>query len=522
MKKIFAVPAFILLQSLAHAQQPAAPDVLYGDLFVQVQMQHVFPDGKTFVDCVPKRPVGDIMYDYGLAKPTGQQLKDFVARNFTVHTPPKVTAESIEKKPIAEHIKDLWLVLRRDADTKQPGSSLLPLPGQYIVPGGRFREIYYWDSYFTMLGLKESGEIQTIENMISNFAYLIDEYGHIPNGNRSYYLSRSQPPFFSMMVELLAGIKGTGVYKKYLPQLKKEYDYWTDKTAATKHNATMPDGSILSRYWDRDDFPRQESYAQDVEVIDNYFMTAKLTMEARKEMEKTIGRNLRSGAESGWDFSTRWFADGQNITSIQTTDIVPVDLNCLLYHLEKTIALAAALEKDVTTQKMMLRAANGRRASILKYCWNPQKQIYCDYNLATKQTGKIITAAGMFPLFVRIAPKAQGKMAAATAGLELSKPGGFGTTNNHSGQQWDAPNGWAPLQWVAVKGLMNYGERKMARTIAGNWTALNEKVYLSTGRLMEKYNVEDLTKEAGGGEYPGQDGFGWTNGVYLALKAMFK
>ena len=103
----------------------------------------------------------------------------------------------------------------------------------------------------------------------------------------------------------------------------------------------------------------------------------------------------------------------------------------------------------------------------------------------------------------------------------LLKNGGLVTTTNNTGQQWDAPNGWAPLQWIAITGLSNYGKNALAKDIAGRWLLLNEKVYAATGKLMEKYNVEDLTKESGGGEYSSQDGFGWTNGVYLVLKKIY-
>src|SRR5437762_11712085 len=132
------------------------------------------------------------------------------------------------------HIKNLWNVLRREADTVVNGSSLLPLPNPYIVPGGRFREVYYWDSYFTMLGLQASGEGEMIENMLKNFAYMIDNYGHIPNGNRSYYLSRSQPPFFALMVDLLAQIKSDSVYIAFMPALEKEYEFWMEGAAKLK------------------------------------------------------------------------------------------------------------------------------------------------------------------------------------------------------------------------------------------------------------------------------------------------
>ena len=213
MKKL---PRFLLVTlCIATAFAQESPDKIYGPLFENVQMQEIFPDQKTFADCVPIRKPSEIMADYQrLAKEPNFDLKAFVAANFT--RPPN-------PDDITTHIKRLWRVLRREPAKPVEGSSLLALPHPYIVPGGRFDEIYYWDSYFTMLGLRESDEIEMIENMMKNFASLIDRYGFIPNGNRSYYLSRSQPPFFSLMVELLAEAKGNGVYVEYLPALQKEY-----------------------------------------------------------------------------------------------------------------------------------------------------------------------------------------------------------------------------------------------------------------------------------------------------------
>ena len=185
------------------AQQPQSPDEIYGQLFRDVQLKKVFPDEKTFVDCVPKRDAAEIMADYSkLSKDAKFDLNAFVANNFTA--PANV-------EDIVTHIRRLWCELRRDPAPAVEGSSLLPLPNPYIVPGGRFREVYYWDSYFTMLGLKESGEVDLIEDIVKNFASLINRYGFIPNGNRTYYLSRSQPPYFSMMVEVLAGLKGDSI-----------------------------------------------------------------------------------------------------------------------------------------------------------------------------------------------------------------------------------------------------------------------------------------------------------------------
>ena len=225
---------WISLLQISVAQSVKTPDEIYGELFKDVQLSQIFPDNKTFVDCIPKRDPAAIVKDYKDIKANPAirfSLKMFVEENFIVPVQPGSDFKTKEVD-IVTHINNLWQVLKRDNDTAIKGSSLLPLPYPYIVPGGRFREIYYWDSYFTMLGLKESGESELIENMINNFAYLIDTYGHIPNGNRTYYVSRSQPPFFSMMVALLSTIKGNDVYKKYLPQMQKEYNYWMDKTAS--------------------------------------------------------------------------------------------------------------------------------------------------------------------------------------------------------------------------------------------------------------------------------------------------
>ncbi|MBS1573664.1 MAG: hypothetical protein JST09_00055, partial [Bacteroidetes bacterium] len=334
------------------AQDILTPDKIYGDLFKEVQMARIFPDNKTFVDCVPKRKPIDIMYDYGMMKGPNFNLKKFVEENFQIPASPTSNYTTDTSENVITHIKNLWRVLKRSNDVAVDGSTLLPLPNSYIVPGGRFREVYYWDSYFTMLGLKESGEYEMIENMVNNFAYLISQYGHIPNGNRSYYLSRSQPPFFALMLDILASIKGNYVYATFLPALQKEYEYYTDQTAATKHVVKMPDGSTLQRYYDRDDIPRQESYREDVLLADTAWakivranalpskMPQASRVSAEADFKKNKYRDLRSCAESGWDFSSRWFADGKTLATIQLTKYIPVDLNCLLFHLEKTLAKA--------------------------------------------------------------------------------------------------------------------------------------------------------------------------------------
>lgn len=507
MRKLLLI-LFIGLQfGRVTAQQTKTPDQLYGQLFVDIQMQNVLKDGKTFVDCVPKRDPQLILTEYLELKKSQKNfnLASFVAANFNLPDSAS-TIVKINRLPIVDHIDQLWKSLLRTPVQQDTNSTLLQLPYPYIVPGGRFREIYYWDSYFTMLGLKVSGENETIENMVKNFAFLINEYGHIPNGNRNYYLSRSQPPFFSLMVDLLAENKNKEVYKAYLPVLLKEYDYWMDKAAPTKHVVKMPDGSLLNRYYDQLNTPRQESYKEDV-----------LIAKENGNKNPSIYRDIRSAAESGWDFSSRWFVNPAQLKTIQTTEILPVDLNSLLYHLELTIAKCYALEQNKENEVLYKALAEKRKLSIQKYFWSAEKNFYTDYNLKTKKQSPVLSLAGTFPLYFNIADHKQAKLVKTVLQQKFLKAGGLISTLENTHQQWDAPNGWAPLQWIAITGLSNYGYNDLGKEISSRWIDLNTKVYQRTGKLMEKYNVEDLHLEAGGGEYAAQDGFGWTNGVFLAL-----
>jgi alpha,alpha-trehalase len=512
MIKVTFLSVSILFISVAMTEaQSLPPDQVFGDLFRQVQLKKIFPDGKTFVDAVPKRNPVNIMYDYGMIKDTLTDLRRFVLNNFTLPDSAQVQVSSNEKD-VTIHIKNLWKQLtRKHDDDVTEGNSLLPLPYPYVVPGGRFREVYYWDSYFTMLGLKESGEKALIENMINNFAYLINQYGLVPNGNRSYYLSRSQPPVFSLMVELIAEMNGNSAYAIYLSALEKEYNYWMDKTAPTKHVVKMPDGSILNRYYDQLEIPRQESYYEDD-------LLSKNLPEAKRVK---LNRDLRSAAESGWDFSSRWFADGKTLTTIQTTDIVPVDLNCFLYNLEMVLSKAYKMRGDLLKERYFLQIAERRKVAINKYCWSTVNGWYVDYDLARKRLSTQLSLAGMTPLFCNVAPKNRIKNIAYILSRKFLKEGGLVTTLKVTGQQWDAPNGWAPLQWIAIKGLLNYEEGELAETAARRWINNNLQVFQQTGKLMEKYDVIDLTRPAGGGEYASQDGFGWTNGVLLKLLNLY-
>ena len=484
------------------------PGELYGNLFKDVQLKKIFPDNKTFVDCVPKHEPGVVVADYEKLRatdPSNEDIKQFVEDNFIIPPSSAPGYHTDIKDNVIEHIEELWNVLQRSADKPSEGGSLIPLPYPYIIPGGRFREVFYWDSYFTMLGLAESNRWDIIENMIENFAYLIHQFGFIPNGNRSYFLSRSQPPYFSCMIELLATNKGDDIYKKYLPAMLKEHDYWMDKTHATKHCITLEDGTILNRYYDQLDEPRAEAYWQDSTLAEECADTILLY------------RDLRAACESGWDFSGRWFKDGKTFNTIQTTNLVAVDLNCLLYHLENSISKAHALNNNPSEADAFKAKAEQRKAAINQYFYDEKDGWYYDYNISEKKLNNQKTIAGITPFFFNIPPENYIEKAAAILRDDFLKDGGVVTTLINTEQQWDWPNGWAPLQWIAIKALDNYHQKELATKLAHNWSRLNIKVYRNTGKLMEKYNVIDTHLTAGGGEYPSQDGFGWTNGVLLKI-----
>ena len=513
--------ALLATTGLAAAQTlPLSPRQLYPGLFEAVQLGHVYPDNKTFVDAVAKEPPAAVLQAYKQQKDTpGFDLKAFVAARFT---PPAAAGGQYHSEVAAglrHHLDTLWTVLQRQPDAgQQAGSSLLPLPRPYIVPGGRFREVYYWDSYFTMLGLAESHRTPVIRDMVDNFAYLLDTYGFIPNGNRTYYLTRSQPPFFSLMVQLLARQEGgLKTLSRYQKQLLREYAYWTAGSETLKPGTArdravrLPHGELLNRYYDPSDQPREESYAEDVAAA-----------KRSKQPPAQFYRNVRAAAASGWDFSTRWFGPDDQLGSIQTTDLVPVDLNCLLYNLETTIAESYRQQGNAARAAAFLTKAQARKKAILAYCWDAKAGWFVDYNFRRQQRSTRQTLAGVYPLEFGLATPAQGKLVATGLKTNFLKPGGLATTRLRSGQQWDAPNAWAPLQYMAIDGLERYDQAALARTIATRWIGLNGAVFKQTGKLMEKYNVVDPHLKAGGGEYPLQDGFGWTNGVLLKLINQYK
>lgn len=478
-------------------------------LFDDVQRSQIFEDQKTMTDAVPLFSVAEINSKYENEKNAeGFDLKQFVLSNFDF-LGTKISIIRETQLPIDEHIEKLWDELTRTAYEEK--GTLLKLPKPYVVPGGRFNEFFYWDSYFIMLGLQTSGRIEMMENIIENCSYLIQTVGFVPNASRTHFLSRSQPPYFSLMLDLLfETTKDENIYIKYYDTLEKEYVFWMngekdlDNGSSIKRVLKTVDEDVLNRYFDEANEPRPESYLIDIEDSEN----------AGEEFY----RNIRSACESGWDFSSRWFADGDTIQTIETLDLAQVDLNSLLWHLENTLAKSSSLQNLSEKEKYYSERATGRKQMIDKYFWDENSGTYKDYH--TKKNTKTSSEhiAALYPLFLGLASEDQAKSVAKNIEEKFLYQGGLVTTTKNSGQQWDFPNAWAPYQWLGFKSMKNYGFNDLAEKIKSNWSSNVERVYRNTGKLMEKYNALDIETVAGGGEYPNQDGFGWTNGVYLKLK----
>ncbi|MEC9481721.1 MAG: alpha,alpha-trehalase TreF [Halomonas sp.] len=502
----------------AHITLP--PNLLWGELFYAVQEHRIFPDSKTFVDLVPRSDPETILAEYHRIKTVpgfdAAALKAFVETHFTSDALPEEAYCAEPGRPVAVHIDALWSALTRHPRREAPPlSSRLRLRYPYLIPGGRFNEIYYWDSYFIMLGLEESGRHDLACNLVHNLAHLIREYGHVPNGNRTYYLTRSQPPMFSSMVKRLAEQHDRHAYQRFLPEMEREYAYWMDGEEslapgqAHRRLVRLADGTLLNRYWDDLCIPRQEAHHEDV-----------ATAEAGSRPHIDVWRNLRAGAESGWDYSSRWLTDEGALHTIRTTDILPIDLNVLLHHLETTLAHAHALNGHHDRACHYRDRADARREAIHTYCWDDVQARFGDYLWHEGTLTGSIHGAIAFPLYYGIATPRQAELTARLLERDLLQAGGLAATARRTGQQWDAPNGWAPLQWIAINGLRDYGEQALARTVAERWIATNLQRYTLEHKLLEKYDVF-TNRHAGGGEYPAQDGFGWTNGVLRKLMALY-
>jgi alpha,alpha-trehalase len=494
------------------------------DLFFDVQTSGLFVDSKVFADALAKFSWHKTYEDYAQLKICNDfNLGEFVFKYFTL--PESIILEhDTSNSSLMGHIELLWGKLKKQPDETR-GDSLLPLQYPYIVPGGRFREVYYWDSYFTSLGLMQTGLQDMVTSMIDNFIDLQDRIGCIPNGNRSYYATRSQPPVLALMTELILSndefdeSQRSEFMQRAVHGLEQEYAFWmqggdslTADNRLCQRVVRMPDGEVLNRYWDSSTEPRPESLKEDLHAA------SKLAAEHRGEFY----RNIRAACESGWDFSTRWLDEEGILSSIHTTQLVPIDLNCLLYALESVLSRYYLALGQLNEHHEFVNKGRQRKDAIIKYLWNSELGYFFDFDIKLNQQSKVQSLAGAVPLFVELVDEAMAARIAKRIEAQFLVSGGLVTTLNHSHQQWDAPNGWAPLHWFAVKGLTNYQQNSLALTVIERWLNTVEQHFIQHKSLMEKYNVISIDDLAEGGEYEVQHGFGWTNGVTLAFFAMQK
>jgi alpha,alpha-trehalase len=402
---------------------------------------------------------------------------------------------------------------------------LLYLPRPYVVPGGRFNEMYGWDSYFIQVGLLRDNELAAARDMALNFIYEIENYGTLLNANRTYYLTRSQPPFLTRMV--------LGVYEKErnrswlrsaLPAVEKYYEFWTT-------DPHLVEATGLSRYYDTGDgaAPEVQSDEKDAQGRTHYdrareyYKTHEVTdydvsrfYDAKADtLTPLFYKGDRSMRESGFDPSNRF-----GPFSVDIVHHVPVCLNSLLYQMEKDGAEIARAMGDPAVAITWEGRARDRQRRIDRYLWDERSGLYLDYNFETKKRRHYEFATTFYPLWAGAASKEQAARVVKNLPL-FEAPGGILTSTQTTGNQWDAPFGWAPLQLIAVEGLRRYGYHAEADRISRKFIALVTKEFEEHGTIVEKYDVKrresDVAADIKFGYSANQVGFGWTNGVFVEL-----
>ncbi len=397
---------------------------------------------------------------------------------------------------VREFIKNNWDSCIKE--NKKTEGTLIGMPYPYTVPAvGHFDEMYYWDTYFTNKGLEIDGRYEQARNNTDNMLFLIEKFGFMPNGNRTYYLNRSQPPFLSLMVrDVYEHYKDKEWLKNAYKGLKTEYRFWTARRGS-------PVG--LSHY----DY---ESSAWDhTNMANGFVQRAGFRPEVVEDYR--LGRHFASTAESGWDITPRFGYEGYNCAA--------VDLNSLLYMLEKNLEFFAE-ELDNGESESWGRYAEERKFCMNRYMLN-EDGLFVDYNFASTTQSKIFSAASIYPLFAELATKEQAE--AVVRNLDrLEAEYGMLTCEKNDAEgtyQWDYPNGWACLQYITVIGLDKYGYREEARRIANKYVALVDKVFAETGNLWEKYNVVEGNINVSN-EYKMPPMMGWSAGTYLAALEYLK
>jgi len=401
--------------------------------------------------------------------------------------------------------------------------SLIHSAHPFVAPGGRFREFYYWDTYWIIKGLLASEMYNSTKSIILNLADMIKRFGFVPNGGRVYYLHRTQPPLFAGCVyEYFKATNDLEFVKSMLPLMEKERAFWQRERQV---DLQTENGDTMHVYQYRVDAqgPRPESYKEDVETA------AHVNSESEK---KAVWSDIASAAESGWDFSSRWFAyDESNpvantIRGIRTTKMVPVDLNAFVCWNERIMADLYAAVGNASQAESHRADFESMKYNMKRLFWNSERGTWLDYDLESGAQRDSYYVSNPTPLFTGCAHDSKDVYLQTLRYLKDSGAGAFAgglpTSFVHSGEQWDSPNGWAPTNHIVIEALRSSNDLRVqeaAFQLADKWIKTNYFVFVeSGGKMFEKYNVEKFLGQAGeGGEYEVQEGFGWSNGVMLDL-----
>eukprot|EP01054_Gregarina_sp_Poly1_P009969 Gregarina_sp_Poly_1__9968@NODE_65_length_16489_cov_69_850445_g56_i0_p3_GENE_NODE_65_length_16489_cov_69_850445_g56_i0NODE_65_length_16489_cov_69_850445_g56_i0_p3_ORF_typecomplete_len552_score76_27Trehalase/PF01204_18/4_7e72GDE_C/PF06202_14/4_8e18Bac_rhamnosid6H/PF17389_2/5_1e03Bac_rhamnosid6H/PF17389_2/2e08Glyco_hydro_36/PF17167_4/0_011DUF608/PF04685_13/0_26_NODE_65_length_16489_cov_69_850445_g56_i0963411289 len=504
------------------SKEPANVDRLNfyeSELFRDVQLSLLFQDSKTFPDMTPREELGTIIAEYESRKHTPSfSLDAFVEEFFDM---PDVIAVDDGKakngEGLKEYIERMWPLLTRSFT--QGNGSLLPLPKQSIVPGGRFREAYYWDSLFPFLVLLEDTKRRHLAlDILDNLAYLVREYGYIPNANRDYYIGRSQPPVMAIMINSLFE-QDPDHAVKYLDALQTEFNFWTSPDALdSKHDptgrtVTGSDG-IEVHIYDAGfgHLPRPEAWKEDVDSMKGH----------KPHNEHQLYRDIRASCESGWDFTSRFSIECNPTACLRTTEFAPIELNVFIQHGARVLARLYAHEKDQAKATQYNAIADDKRQQINHYFWNSESGCFADRFWRSGKFSQVITPAAIMPLAFNLTTPEKASSTIKVVTEALLKKGGLATTKQTTGQQWDFPFGWAPLQYFYIVAALNYGFLPEATEVASRWLRTVESNFHTYGRIFEKYNVETGQFTVKGGEYVTQAGFAFTNAVTYDLIQMIE
>ncbi|XP_064093188.1 trehalase-like [Macrobrachium nipponense] len=520
-----------------------------------VQMARVFNDSKHFVDMSLKRsPVEtlDAFHDFIRnvgQNPTKEQVEEFVRNNFNEpgsEFEPWVPDDWIPNPEFLDgvvdpqlqnwgrHLHELWKSLGRKISTEvqdEPEKySQIFVEHPVIVPGGRFREFYYWDSYWTIDGLLLSGMDKTVRGMLQNFLEMVETYGMVPNGGRRYYTRRSQPPYLIPMFHLyMEHTNDIDFLRENIDLLEKEFQFWENNRSVI---VTDNEGKAhtIAHYISEVGEPRPESYREDYDLAEN------LNSEAKDQLYV----ELKSGAESGWDYSTRWIVNnGSNkgsLKDLKVTSIAPVDLNSLLCVNARFLSEFYRRVGNYTKEKYYDDLATVKNTTMAELFWDKTDGVWYDFDIKTQQKRRYFYMSNIHPIWSGCYGQEDSRahtMEKVISYLKANKAidyvGGVPTSLENSGQQWDFPNAWAPLQHILILGVYNarpihHEAENLAFSLAEKWIRNNWLAYTQStpNAMFEKYSVERLGLPGGGGEYDVQLGFGWSNGVAMRLLTIFR